>query len=352
MNKQLEKVGFFLYRSSFALLIFLLISFSAVMPIDSIAQASESENNAFNTFIVVGALVVFVLLCITILVGRVIYNRSCLLDIPRRYLPVTPADLPHEESREFILESMERSKDLNVLFNIPIYPVIHPGLEPPERSASTNAEKIFPSYLDYKSAMKTISKKFKYTGTFLSLPDVGVNIDDTITDFVYSTYVKDNLENVEQINNAKKFIQIYEHCIFSGEDVTREQFLEFVQLCIYFTDNNNISWSDVDELGSMTTALEKDTNSVLNIHPNTENNINNNHQREEMGGNHINNDIDTAAEDIEYFPSESYLRNENSTGSVARLTQSHISNPSIDNNTNISSDQLSNMNDVASVMHR
>lgn len=109
------KLKSWLYKASLFVSLILLIGFSVVLPIDSIAQASKSENNAFNTFIVVGALVVFGVFCIFIIIGRMLFHKSCLKDIPRRYIPITPADLPHRSSREAVLQNMERSKELTIL---------------------------------------------------------------------------------------------------------------------------------------------------------------------------------------------------------------------------------------------
>ena len=263
MWKPSRKVRNFLYRSTFALFTLLLILFSAVLPIDSIAQAAESENNAFNTFIVVGALVVFVVVCITLLIGRLLYYRSCLVDIPRRYLPITPADLPHEESREFIVKSMERSKELAVLFNTPQEPVIHAGLEPPKRCDIPNYDKIFPEYLDYKAAIKSIRSKFKYTGVFLPVSDTRADIYETISDVINSNYINDECSTNEEATKAKRFIHIYEYCTFSGEDVTRDQFLEFVELYIYFADTMTSSNGDGNACNSNTSLLLKDSSSVV-----------------------------------------------------------------------------------------
>ena len=274
MWKPSRKVRDFLYRSTFALFTLLLILFSAVLPIDSIAQAAESENNAFNTFIVVGALVVFVVICVTVLIGRLLYYRSCLVDIPRRYLPITPADLPHEESRQFIVKSMERSKELSVLFNTPQEPVIHAGLEPPKRCDIHNYEKIFPEYLDYKAAIKSIRTKFKYTGVFLPVSDTRADIDQTISDIINSNYINQGCSTNEEAVKAKRFIHIYEYCTFSGEDVTREQFLEFVELYIYFADTMTASNGD-DIICNSNTNLLKDSSSV--VHKTTDNNNNLHH---------------------------------------------------------------------------
>lgn len=258
-----DRVQYVLYRSTFALFTLLLILFSAVLPIDSIAQAVESENNAFNTFIVVGALVVFVVICITLLVGRLLYYRSCLVDIPRRYLPITPADLPHDESRAYIMQSMERSKELTVLFSTPSDPVIHAGLEPPRRCDDPHVDKVFPEYLDYSAAIKAIRNKFKYSGMLLPASEYRANVDYTISDVIYANYINSNHVNQEDVLKAKEFIKVYEYCTFSGKDVTREKFQQFVELYIYFTDLLGNSPSTPQKANYENSIPDKDSASVI-----------------------------------------------------------------------------------------
>lgn len=258
-----DRIQYVFYRSTFALFTLLLILFSAVLPIDSIAQAVESENNAFNTFIVVGALVVFVVICITLLVGRLLYYRSCLVDIPRRYLPITPADLPHDESRAYIMQSMERSKELTVMFNTPKDPVIHSGMEPPRRCDDPHVDKILPEYLDYSAAIKAIRSKFKYSGMLLPASEYRADIECTISDIIYANYINNSHMNTEDVAKAKEFIKIYEYCTFSGKAVTREQFQQFVELYIYFSDLLGNSLSTPQKPPYANSIQDKDSASVI-----------------------------------------------------------------------------------------
>ncbi|KOG97463.1 Dlt1p [Saccharomyces eubayanus] len=229
----LAKLKSWLYKGSLFISLILLIGFSVVLPIDSIAQASKSENNAFNTFIVVGALVVFGVVCIVIIIGRVLFHKSCLKDIPRRYIPITPADLPHLASREAVLKNMERSKELTILLKKPKDPVIHDGLEPPKRCDFPSNEKLFPEYLNYADCIKSLTDRLKYHGLFLNNLDVRMKLEDTFADVVNSQFVNRNTNKV-QLQKAKDFIDLYETIRFSGKDVTRDQFILFVELCLYF----------------------------------------------------------------------------------------------------------------------
>ncbi|KAK5779264.1 Dlt1p PWA37_004130 [Arxiozyma heterogenica] len=270
-NLSWKLIRIWLYRSCFFSSILLLVGFSAVLPIDSIAQASVSDNNALNTFIVVGAIVVFFIICIVIVIGRLIYRKSCLIDIPRRYLPVTSADLPHKESREYILQNMNRSKELGIYFKKPKDPVIHDGLEPPLRcdiqfqdpntdnknggdlyrrkqkqrksnSGSNNSimagslGKIFPEYLNYETCMKVVSNRIKYQGYFLSVINFGFETQDTFSDIIRKQFIDGNETNSIQVEKAKRYISLYQYLQYSGKPIKREDFIEFVELSIYFAD--------------------------------------------------------------------------------------------------------------------
>ena len=296
------------YKASLFVSLILLIGFSVVLPIDSIAQASKSENNAFNTFIVVGALVVFGVFCIFIIVGRMLFHKSCLKDIPRRYIPITPADLPHRSSREAVLQNMERSKELTILLRKPKDPVIHDGLEPPKRCDYPSNEKLFPEYLNYADCIKSLTDRLKYHGLFLNNLDVRMKLEDTFADVVNSQFVNHNANKI-QLDKAKKFIALYETIRFSGKDVTRDQFINFVKLCLYFGEmslTRDISFANLQnfKLNGSSNNIER-TESKYSINPFDEN--------------------EYAQDDMHYFPeSPTHLVRESSRSTVARHISSGV----------------------------
>lgn len=231
----LERWRSWLYRGSLVFAMLFLFGFSIVLPIDCIAQAAQSANTALNTFIVVGALVAFGVVCIIIVVGRVIFYKSCMRYIPRRYIPLSSADLPHASSRKMILENMDRSKDLSSLFKRPKDPVIHAGLEPPLRCDSLKEDKYFPEYLNYQSCIKSLADRLRYQGIFLNNMELDMRLDDTFSDAVRNQFMTDTDDKL-QLENAQRFIDIYETVRFSGQEVTRTQFVDFVSLAIYLVD--------------------------------------------------------------------------------------------------------------------
>ncbi|QLG72363.1 hypothetical protein HG535_0D00700 [Zygotorulaspora mrakii] len=224
-----------LYRGSLGITVLFLLGFSIVLPVDSIAQAFQSSNNAFNTFIVIGALVAFGVVGIVIVFGRILFYRSCIQDIPRRYIPIAPGDLPHSRSRNMILENMERSKDLSLLFKKPKHPVIHPGLEPPVGCDEPKFEKIFPEFLNYSTCIKSLADRLKYQGIFLNNQSVDIKLGDTVADVVRNQFMV-GCSDQGVLENTQRFIDLYETIQFSGKEPTREQFIEFVSLAIYFVD--------------------------------------------------------------------------------------------------------------------
>ncbi|EJS44234.1 dlt1p [Saccharomyces arboricola H-6] len=303
----LARLKSLLYKGSLFVSLVLLIGFSVVLPIDSIAQASKSENNAFNTFIVVGALVVFGVFCIVIIIGRMLFHKSCLRDIPRRYIPITLADLPHRSSRESVLQNMERSKELTILLKKPKDPVIHDGLEPPKRCDYPSNEKLFPEYLNYADCIKSLTDRLKYHGLFLNNLDVRMKLEDTFADVVKSQFVNRNANKV-QLEKAKEFIDLYETIRFSGKDVTRHQFINFVELCLYF--------------GDMT--LTRDT-SFINLQNFKLNGSSNNVVRTNESKYSINpfDENEYAQDDMSYFPEPlTHLVKESSRSTVARHVSS------------------------------
>lgn len=235
MKSYAEKWRLWLYRGSLVAAVLFLIGFSIVLPIDCIAQAAQSNNTALNTFIVVGALVAFAVVCIVIVVGRIIFYKSCRQHIPRWYLPFSAGDLPHRGSRKLVLKSMERAKELSILFKRPKDPVIHAGLEPPVRCDDKKHDKVFPEYLNYQSCIKSLADRLKYQGVFLNNADLKMELDETFCDVVRNQFMKDT-DDEFQIQNAQKFIDLYETVRYSDEEVTRSQFVDFVSLAIYLVD--------------------------------------------------------------------------------------------------------------------
>ncbi|CCK70483.1 Dlt1p KNAG_0E02220 [Huiozyma naganishii CBS 8797] len=312
-----RRVQLILYRGSLFIVILLLIGFAAVTPIDSIAQATVSDNDAFNTFIVIGALVVFGVVCIIIIVGRMIYRESCLIDIPRRYLPITVADLPHKGSRDMLLQNMDRSKELTVLFKKPKDPVIHNGLEPPANCDLPDYEKLFPEYLNYESCLQTVASRIKYQGLFMSIMDLKLSLQDTFEDLITNQFIKGN-NNKIQIEKARRYVDIYEFLQYSGKPIARELFIEFVELSIYFADI--LATTDKSGCRRINTSGPSDwVNSRQdNVVKGGNFQVPNTPLLNTLVSNESSTESDIARDEVSYFPESSYLVRNSSTGTVAK----------------------------------
>ncbi|CAR23436.1 Dlt1p [Lachancea thermotolerans CBS 6340] len=223
-----EKLGIWLYRTSLVVLVLFFVGFSVVVPIDAMAQASRSTNDALNTFIVVGAFVAFGVLSIIIAVGRVLVQRSCLQDIPKGYLPITPEDMPHQPSRSMILEQMDRSHKLAVLLKKPKEPVTHDGLARPDSD-----DHGLPPLLNYEDSIKIITSRLKYQGVFSNLVKLDSDTGDTFATIARSMSAQNKLSSSE----AAEYIKLYEAIRFSGKEITKEQFLQFMDRSIFFLDS-------------------------------------------------------------------------------------------------------------------
>ncbi|CUS22869.1 LAQU0S07e01970g1_1 [Lachancea quebecensis] len=223
-----EKVGVWLYRTSLVVLVLFFVGFSVVVPIDAMAQASRSTNDALNTFIVVGAFVSFGVLSIVIAVGRVLVQRSCLQDIPKGYLPITPEDMPHQPSRSMILEQMDRSHKLAILLKKPKEPVTHDGMARPDSD-----DHGLPPLLNYEDSIKIITSRLKYQGVFSNLVKLDSDTGDTFAKMAKSMSTQNRLSS----NEIKDYVKLYEAIRFSGKEITKEQFLQFMDQSIFFLDS-------------------------------------------------------------------------------------------------------------------
>ncbi|SCV05216.1 LANO_0H02608g1_1 [Lachancea nothofagi CBS 11611] len=267
-----SRLAVWLYRGSLVVLILFFVGFSVVMPIDAMAQASRSTNDALNTFIVVGAFVAFGVLSIVIALGRVFVQRSCLQDIPKRYLPITPEDLPHRASRELLLRQMDRSHELAQIFKTPSESVIHPGLSRPiDKDAEDNDDQnggvsvpSLPPLLNYEDSVKIITSRLKYQGVFSNLLELDPPVGNTFADIIHTLFTQTG----QHPHEAAVYVELYEHIRFSGQEITAVQFLRFMDLSLYLVDALMSAHGQQNESGSR--SLDDGELESLNIPPVTQ----------------------------------------------------------------------------------
>ena len=96
--------------------------------------------------------------------------------------------------------------------------------------------KIFPEYLNYETCMKVVSNKIKYQGNFLSVINFELETQDTFADIITKQFIDDNETDSVQIQKAKRYISLYQYLQYSGRPIKRDDFIEFVELSVYFAD--------------------------------------------------------------------------------------------------------------------
>ncbi|SCU99692.1 LAMI_0G00210g1_1 [Lachancea mirantina] len=253
------KIASWFYWASLSVLLLLFVGFSIVVPIDSMAQASRSKNKALNTFIVVGAFVAFGVFSIVICVSRVLVQRSCLQDIPRRYLPITAGDMPHAPSRKLLHEKLNWSSELSELFLKPRERIVHDGLSPPtiedvqsdNPSEDGEGDTLLPPFLNYEDTVKIITSRLKYQGVFSNLVDLKLDVGETFSEMIGMLFIEKGVF----VDDAKEYVNLYETLRFDNKGITQDQFIRFMDLSLFFADEllkmNNINADYNDKVHSL-----------------------------------------------------------------------------------------------------
>lgn len=213
------------YRTSFFIFMTLFIGFASVVPIDSISQASQSDNNyALNTFVVVGALVLFGITASVISITRVYLLRTALADIPKRYVPIEPNDLPRGCS-EMIQDNITRCEEVRTRALQTPGVAKHPGLSGPD-------SELLPPLLKFDDAVRSIGMKLKwdknFPGSELTVPE-----NMSFREAIAYSQTKVPSSNPEL---CRQYVELYEELRYSGKLITEEQFVSFMQLCIDFME--------------------------------------------------------------------------------------------------------------------
>ncbi|QEU62388.1 Dlt1 [Kluyveromyces lactis] len=229
------------YHTTQVIFILLFVGFSVVVPLDCIVQASDSSNDAVNTFIVVGAAVVLVVFGISISFARVLIFRRSLQDIPKKYIPVTAQDMRHKPSREYVIEKMKRAGELAEKFKVPKEPVLHAGMEPKDSD-------MFPEHLKYAEIVKFISDRFRFDGALLLNFVTESDLSTTFKTALYKLFENEKHPYKQYLD---EFISLYEKFRFSGQDIERNDFVKFLRLYKYLADlSNNLDLTRIESVPS------------------------------------------------------------------------------------------------------
>ncbi|AMD21770.1 HFL086Wp [Eremothecium sinecaudum] len=213
------------------LLLLLVILFSLAMPIDCIVRASMTPNDALNMFIVFGALIVIAVMSVVLGVGRILVFRSCMQEIPKRYIPITDRDIPNKECRDQINKFLKFTHDFRRKFSKPVEMVVHDGLEPPKSLNAVHDNKI-PPLVNYQTCVKIIADRLKFQGIFINNAELDINLGTTFAQQVHAHFPSTG----EHTKLAEKYIDLYETIRYQGKPVTRANFIDFMELTLFFSD--------------------------------------------------------------------------------------------------------------------
>ncbi|KAH3675428.1 hypothetical protein WICMUC_002717 [Wickerhamomyces mucosus] len=213
----------------------LFIAFCSVIPIDSISQASQTSTNyALNTFVVVGALVLFFITASFLVTTRIYSERSGLQDIPRQYVPLEPGDLPKEcldminknyKNCEMIIKSINKETGKDVK---------HHGISSPN-------SKYLPPLIPFEDIITALVLKFKWDNDLFTgfVPPNNLSFREIIAVLESRKIASDKKLN-------REFIDLYERLRYSGKYITEEDCIEFMKLSIDFmkSSKTNINQED------------------------------------------------------------------------------------------------------------
>lgn len=229
-NRALQR---WFYRSTLVFFVVFFVGFCAVIPIDSISQASQSSNYALNTFVVVGALVAFGITGIVISVTRIYMRRSALQDIPKYYIPLDEGDVPLSCHR-MLVDNFKKCEAIRDLGSKTPASLKHPGLSSP-------LSEFLPPLLPFDDVIRGMGDKLKYTHTTFTI-DVKIpsnyNFRESIA-FLESEGIASN----SKLN--KEYVELYEFMRFSNTLINEDHFIKFMELSIEFA---KISRHNIDQL--------------------------------------------------------------------------------------------------------
>lgn len=200
-------------------------AFCAVIPIDAISKASESNNYALNTFVVVGALVLFGIISAITTTARFFVLRKAMLDIPKRYVPLDADDMPRR-CHEMIEANFTKCEHVRQLaLRVPKV-VKHPGLSGPESDT-------LPPLIRFDDAVRAIGLKLKWDNGLLRtrfhVPE-NLTMRETLAFLELHKVITDPVM-------CRDYVALYEELRYSGKLITEEKFIRFMELSVSFVNS-------------------------------------------------------------------------------------------------------------------
>lgn len=224
------------YRLTFFFFMLFFIGFCAVVPIDAISKASQSSNYALNTFVVVGALVLFGVFSAFITTTRIFILRSSLGDIPKRYVPLDVDDLPHA-CIKMIEANFDKCEHIRKRALVAPSSVKHAGLSSPDSD-------VLPPLLRYEDTIRAIGMKLKWDNTSV-MNNLAVPKNLSFREIV--AFLEEN-KDVSNTRACREYVELYEELRYSGKLITEEKFVRFMELSLEFIKDINENNSDMPDI--------------------------------------------------------------------------------------------------------
>lgn len=193
------------------------LGFCTITPIDSIIQSKERDRLAINTFIVLGACVLFALVSLIIYTVRIYVIRRYLADIPKSYIPHHERDLP-QDCLKMIAKRNETCQHIRELAK-PNVKIKHPGLSYEPNSPMP--------YVIYRDLICLMGEQVRYTGK-MSLPNQDVvNVPQNLTlREIFYLLAEDGI--LKKSADFEPFLRHYEYLRFSDEPIKEKDFFKFL----------------------------------------------------------------------------------------------------------------------------
>lgn len=219
-----------LYSTSLIVVMAFFAGFCAVIPIDAISQASTAKSNyALNTFVVVGALVLFGIVAAFITSARIYSKKMALQDIPKRYVPLDEGDLPRS-CLKMINENFDRCEKIRQKAMFVSESIKHPGLSSPNST-------LLPPLLPFDDVVKTVGMKFKWSQ---ELNDTEITIPKSLSFREIIAFLEDKIGR-ETPEKSRELVELYEELRYSGKLITEDKFIAFMEFSVELLKNTRMA---------------------------------------------------------------------------------------------------------------
>ena len=223
---------YWLYSVSYFIFLGITLLLCSSMPVNIIFQSfATSSRIAISTLIIIGACALFVLSAFVLYLVRVLIIRAHLQDIPRFYIPTTPADINQQVSN-FIHEELIRCQQITEMAG-PKGHIVHDGMYHEEKGHTSSKRTDLPDDLVYDDVVCDIGQEVKYRGRIQLSGNKFIEAKgkSTFKDLLFNEYneIKDKIIDNE-LTTMKDLVGLYEKLRFSGNPISHQEFEKFLRL--------------------------------------------------------------------------------------------------------------------------